>query len=372
MAIKQGSQAVITANLLVGGSPITLQESDAVTARLYSDDGVTPLGPPKALSATAIGADWSSGIVVAEFSSAEMALASPPSAVVLIELSSGGQSRSWRVRIEIEAVDAPSGSLLFADRAVTLARFRRDRIMMAAKGTMPNADLSDDYLWDKIRAAESEIAHELRVPLAPTTFFPFTPTADEIDALNGKPWGVDPGYDYSPQAFGYNDTWGMIKARNKPLISVSRVRFAYPGGDGSHYDLPLDWLRMDKKYGTIQFVPSSTAFVAPLNAFVMQAIGNGRTIPLAVQLTYVAGLENVPQNYPELLDVVLKKAAIKVIEDAFLPQSGSISADGLSQSMSVDIDKYHDQIDRILFGGKGSNGGLMAAIHGVRIGVLGG
>jgi len=71
------------------------------------------------------------------------------------------------------------------------------------------------------------------------------------------------------------------------------------------------------------------------------------------------------------LDAVLKKAALKILEDAFLPQSGSISADGLSQSMSVDMDKYHDAIDRILNGGKGSNGGLMTAIHGVRFGVMG-
>ena len=265
-----------------------------------------------------------------------------------------------------------AGSALFPNRLVAIAKMRRDRLMLAAKGALPEFVVSDDYIWDKLRAAEAEIAHELRVPMSPTTFFPFTPTADEIAALDGKPWGVDPGYDYDPQAFGYNDKWGLIKTRNKPLQSVSRVRFAYPGGNGSHYDLPLDWLRMDKKYGQIQFVPSSTAFIAPLNAFVMQAIGNGRTIPLAVQLTYVAGLENVPQNYPELLDVVLKKAALKIIEDAFLPQSGSISADGLSQSVSNDMEKHRDTIDNILFGGKGSNGGLMTAIHGVRFGSLGG
>jgi hypothetical protein len=61
---------------------------------------------------------------------------------------------------------------------------------------------------------------------------------------------------------------------------------------------------------------------------------------------------------------------LKVIDDGFLPQSGSISADGLSQSLSVDMDKYHDAIGRTLNGGKGSNGGLMTAIHGIRVGVV--
>jgi hypothetical protein len=275
------------------------------------------------------------------------------------------------IKEDAESVSA-FGSALFPNRFTAIKKLRTDRLLLAASGAMPSVELSDDYLWDKILAAEAEISHELRVPLQPTTFFPDTPTDDEIAALGGQPWGIDPGYDYSPEAFGYNDKWGMIKTRNKPLQSVSRVRFAYPGGELSHYDLPLDWLRMDKKYGQIQFVPSSTAFVAPLNAFVMQAIGNGRTIPLAIQVTYVAGLSDAAKTYPDLIDALLKKTMIKVIEDVFLPQSGSISADGLSQSMSVDMEKYHDTVDRILNGGKGSNGGLMTAIHGVRFASLGG
>lgn len=261
-------------------------------------------------------------------------------------------------------------SLLFPDPAAAIAKMRRDRLMIAASGAFPAVELDDEYLWDKLRAAESEMAHELRVPLVPTAFFPDTPTDAEIAALNGKPWGIDPGYDYQPADFAFNDKWGVIKLRNKPLHSVSRIRFAYPGGPTANYDLPLDWVRPDKKYGVIQFVPSSSAFAAPLNAFVMQAIGMGRTIPLAIQLTYVAGLQDAHLNFPELIDAILKKAALKIVEDAFLPASGSISADGLSQSMSNDMDKHHDTIDRILHGGKGSNGGLMAAIHGIRYGVM--
>lgn len=265
---------------------------------------------------------------------------------------------------------ATGGSALFPSRLVALAKLRRDRLMMAASGSMPDVSLSDDYLWDKLRAAESEMAHDLRVPLAPTAFFPDTPSEAEIVALNGMPWAIDAGYDYAPGDFGHNDKWGYIKLRNKPLQSVSRVRFAYPGGPTAHYDLPLDWLRMDKRHGQVQFVPSSTAFAAPLNAFVMQAIGNGRTIPLAIQITYVAGLPNAAGDFPELLDAIYKKASLKIIEDAYLPQSGSISADGLSQSISSDMDKHHDAIDRTIYGGKGTNGGLMTAIHGIRLGVL--
>ena len=57
---------------------------------------------------------------------------------------------------------------------------------------------------------------------------------------------------------------------------------------------------------------------------------------------------------------------LKIVADAFLPQSGSISADGLSQSLSVDMSKYSEFIDEALNGPHGSNGGLMTKIHGIR------
>jgi hypothetical protein len=62
---------------------------------------------------------------------------------------------------------------------------------------------------------------------------------------------------------------------------------------------------------------------------------------------------------------------LKVIEDGFLPSSGSISADGLSQSLSMDMEKYRDMISTTLFGPKGSNGGLLTAIHGIKLFTMG-
>lgn len=363
--IIAGQSASFSVTILRDGAPVAINPASTVTARLYSADGLTPLSGQVTLTAAT---GWDDGVVPVALSSVETSV---PTGEAMLVVSSSNPALVKRFRVVVESVGAFSRSALFV-KDIAVDKMRQDSLMLAARGAMPDIAVSDDYIWDKLRAAESEMAHDLRVPLVPTAFFPSTPSDAEIAALGGKPWAIDPGYDYAPQAFGYNDTWGMIKTRNKPLQSVSRVRFAYPGGDQSHYDLPLDWLRMDKKYGQIQFVPSSTAFVAPLNAFVMQAIGNGRTIPLAVQLTYVAGLENVAQNYPELLDAIYKKATIKVVEDLFLPQSGSISADGLSQSLSNDMDKHRDTVERVINGEKGTNGGLMTAIHGVRMAVLGG
>ncbi|HET8870434.1 MAG TPA: hypothetical protein VFM48_08315 [Aquabacterium sp.] len=347
------------------GAPVAIDQSSIVTAQLFSADGLTALSAAATLTANA---SWATGQVTVALSST---LTNVPTGDAMLVVTSTVPALVKRFSVSIESASYFERSTLFV-KDIAVDRMRQDTLLLAAKGVLPDISVTDDFLWDKLRAAESEMSHELRVPLAPTAFFPDTPTADQIAALNGMPWGIDPGYEYDPVAFGYNDKWGLIKTRQKPIQSVSLVRFAYPGGETAHYDLPLDWLRMDKKYGTIQFVPSSSAFIAPLNAFVMQAIGAGRIIPLAIQLNYVAGLENAQQKYPELIDAIFKKAAIKIVEDLYLPQSGSISADGLSQSMSVDLEKYRDSVDRIINGEKGTNGGLMTAIHGVRMGMLGG
>lgn len=372
MSLTQGRSAIVKATLKQSGVAVSFAPTAVITAALYSTDGSVPLGPPKVLLPTTHGADWTTGIVVATFTEVETAVISPPAAVVRFASTVDGQPAFWNITVPVDVEPDELVSRLFPVKAIALSRLRRDRLVLASRGVLPDVHLSDEFLWDKLRAAEYEMAHELRVPLSPTHFFPSDPTPAEIAALNGAPWGIDPGYDYAPTDFAFNDKWGTIKLRNKPLRQVTRVRFAYPGGPNAHYDLPLDWVRADKKYGMIQFVPSSTAFAAPLNSFVMQAIGQGRTIPLAIQVSYVAGLKDIHVNFPELLDAVYKKAAIKVIEDAFLPASGSISADGLSQSISHDMDKHYDSIERILHGGKGSNGGLMTVIHGVRLTSIGG
>lgn len=283
-------------------------------------------------------------------------------------VTTSGRRDSRVFLLYIKPASSNAGSV-FASRQLAIAKMRRDRLVLLGASILPSVTISDDLIWDKLRAAESTVAHELRVPLVPTAFFPSTPTNDEITALAGMPWKLDPGYDYNPNQFR-NESWGMIRMRNKPIREITKVEFKYLGN--AQYILPLDWVRLERRLGTVQFVPTTTAFAAPLATFMMQAVAGGRTLPLSIQMQYVAGIENASQNYPELIDLIYKTAALKLVQDAFLPQSGSISADGLSQSMSMDVSKYEDSIDRIMNGGKGSNGGLMVALHGVRMGFVGG
>lgn len=260
------------------------------------------------------------------------------------------------------------GSALFPSRMVALAKLRRDRIAMLAASLMPDLKLSDDFLWDKLLAAEATMAHMLRVPLQPTRFFPYDPTPEQVEALGSMPWAIDPPYDYNPSDW-HGDKWGFILTRQKPVQSVIGMKFVYPSPAQTIVDVPHDWIRVDRKYGHLQVVPTGTAYQTLLGGLFMSHLSGGKTLPFTVALDYVAGLAHVQTSHPDLIDAVVKLAVIKIVEDGFIPQSGSISADGLSQSVSVEVDKYHESVERVVNGADG-NGGLMAAIHGIRAMVL--
>jgi hypothetical protein len=260
---------------------------------------------------------------------------------------------------------------IFKNRTAIVSELRADRLALAASSVLPNVAVSDDFIYSKVLAAEAEIARRLRVHLEPTIIVPDDAAQTELDALAaaGQPWSQEAAYDYETDFF-IGDKWGYIITRNKPIVSVQSLKFVYPSALNQVFTIPPEWIRMDRKFGHIRLVPATQAFAAPLGAFLIQALSGGRLIPFMIQLRYTAGLQNVAMNWPDIMDVIKKRAVVGMITDAFLPQSGSISADGLSQSLSVDVEKYHESIDRAIDGPKGSNGGLISAIHGVRIGVM--
>lgn len=367
--ILAGQATQFPVTVQVDGAAAAIDPSSTVNAQLFSIDGSQSLSTVVACSSTATGANWPSGVVMVSLTSAETSSLTTGSAMLVLTSSSPAFVK--RFKVNVETATGPIRSTLFI-KDLVVEELRADRLMIASQNFFAGITLSDDFLWGKIVAAESEIKHTLRVPLVPTQFFAATPTSAEDLALTqpGVPTDIDAAYDYDPEFF-QGDKWGFIVTRQKPVQSVQRIRFAYPSPANLFFDIPLDWIRLDQKYGHIRLVPATSAFSAPLSAFMMQALGGGRTIPFMMQVTYIAGIADAWKDYPELIDVIKKLAVLKAVEDGFLPQSGSISADGLSQSMSVDMEKYRDTIDHILNGPKGSNGGLMTAIHGVRNSVMG-
>lgn len=258
---------------------------------------------------------------------------------------------------------------LFPNEETAVAYLRANQLLVAASGALPAVTLTDDYIYSSLLAAEASIARTLRVYLEPTLIISDDALPDEVAATEALdvPWAQEAAYDYTSDFF-QGDQWGFIVTKQRPIVSVQSISFNYPNPQPALFTVPIDWVRLNKKYGQINLVPQAAGYNLPLPFFLLQAMTGGRTIPFMVQVRYTAGLTDAVNNWPDLINVIYKQAVLNIIGDAFLPQSGSISADGLSQSISVDMGVYEDWIDRKLNGGKGSNGGLMAAIHGIRVG----
>jgi len=206
---------------------------------------------------------------------------------------------------------------------------------------------SKKLIWRKYLAAEKDIARRLRVFFEPTEVLPPSITQaykDSLDAAS-KPWIDDPGEDWDPQMFS-GRKWGWFSVRHRPITNILSIKFIYPGVDNELFDVPPSWFRPDKKYGTIQLVPDQDSIEAPLSAFWMRVVGGGRVIPHMLHLHYEAGISDITNDYPDILDLVKRATVLRLLDDAFLAQTSSISADGISESVSIDLDKYRDAMDK--------------------------
>lgn len=194
----------------------------------------------------------------------------------------------------------------------------------------------------KLKAAEAEVKRRLRILLEPTWVFSEDSTDIEIAARSpaDSPYLVDPGYDYHPDIY-IDNAWGWLSLRQKPLISVSKYYFFYAVGAPNFFQVPAEWLRLDKKFANVRILPSGPAgALLPLNAFLLSALTGGRTVPHFVRVVYKAGIVDVRTELPDLYDFILRVATLLYIRDGFPGSSESISADGLSQSRSFDLSAY--------------------------------
>jgi hypothetical protein len=224
--------------------------------------------------------------------------------------------------------------------ADALTQFRADQLpLLQANFPLPVAP-SDGLLTRKFEAAEGELQRELGVYLAPTMVFGGTePTDEQIAALNGAPYAIESGYDMTPDFFSVGQ-WGTLMLRSRPVKSITSMKFIYPSLNAQVIDMPMSWIQLDKRMGLINVVPGVGGLNVPLNIFAMQAMNSGTTVPNMIRVQYTAGLDASHFLYADVQDVCMRLVALRLLRDTFTPQSGSISADGLSQSQSVDLDKF--------------------------------
>lgn len=252
---------------------------------------------------------------------------------------------------------------LFPESSVAVSTLRQFLGQQGLAGSYL-AGLGDDVIWSALVAAEADAERALRVFFEPVVVLPESATPAERAALTdaGRRWTEEPGYDLEDELFA-GERWGYLVMRQRPVIQVDRVQLVYPLPTAGIFTVPPDWIRLDKKYGHLRVVPGSQSFAAPLSIGVLQALGGGRGIPQALHIRYVAGLEQAASRYPDLVDLVRRMAVLRLLQMQYLPTSASISADGLSESMGIDLAKYGDDINARLER-------LRQAIHGIQVSFL--
>lgn len=245
-----------------------------------------------------------------------------------------------------------------------MAEIRADRLMSLGQQYMPGPEPTDAYLARQVAAAEAELEEELRVFLTPVEVLPAGASDEERAAFDdlGIRWIEEPGYDWTPATWR-PDSWAYTVLRHAPVAALHSIQFVYPRPTQEVFDVPEDWIRLDRKIGHIRLFPTGAHMSAPFSGFWGHRMLGGRTVPQMIQVRYRAGLDNALALYPQLYDLILKRTTLMVLQDRFVPQSGSISADGLSQSFSLDLDKHGAALSQRV-------NALRDLLHGVRCMVI--
>lgn len=230
------------------------------------------------------------------------------------------------------------------DQDTAVDELKSGQLALVLRSYPQLAIISDDFIWQKIREAEQEVSRRLGIALIPTEIFPDPPTADELAALDGGAYKIEPGYDLTPGFFS-PDHWGMLQLRQKPVIAVHAVQLVYPLFQAQPIDIPASWVRVDHKYGQLNIVPSTLQGSATLSFFMTTSFYNSSTMPNMLRVRYSAGLTDASEFYPDIIGIINRLAIMRLLHDSFIPQSGTISADGLSQTRAVDTAKMQASID---------------------------
>lgn len=197
----------------------------------------------------------------------------------------------------------------------------------------------------KIRAAEDWYEHALHI------FFGERRVVSNPQGRGIAPANYDvavPALDYTRDLFA-DEQWGWLDLHYRPIVSISEFFFSYPGtGFAKSFDVPLEWLQVDYKYGTVRMVPTTgPAVMVTFNAWVMSVLAGGRGLPRSIYVDYVAGLsrEALLTDHQDLLEAVRIRACLLVFGIASTIRapglaSQSLSLDGLSRSQSFGQGKW--------------------------------
>lgn len=240
-------------------------------------------------------------------------------------------------------------SLLFL-RSDILGRIKSQQLsIMNNNGLIKLNNYSDDYIWQCINMAEASLERSLGVYLTPMLIVPDSATQDDITSLNNARvrYKIDPGHDYDSNKFITN--WNFINLRNRPIINIEKVDIQFPYPGVGTYQVPDTWVKVDKRGGTIQLVPGPLGVPGFLPQAISPYIIGFRDYPLSIKIRYLAGLINALRDYPEILEIITRMTIYTIISGSYTPVGGSISIDGMSQSLNyAPLLEYQATTDRMI------------------------
>ena len=202
---------------------------------------------------------------------------------------------------------------------------------------------SEDFLFQKLRAAEDEAEHDLGILLTEKRIRS-EPGEDDDDYDI-----AEPAYDFEALSF-LDEHYGYLRLRRGPVhrTPIPRVIFAYPNLDNKVFEVPSTWIKFDHRFGMIRLVPAQVPVFQPFTAAVLACFTGGRGVPQAIYVDYTAGFNSVQleDDWQDLLAYIRRSAILAIATDALFPSSGSISADGLSQSAGFAIKDYREDKEK--------------------------
>ncbi len=189
-------------------------------------------------------------------------------------------------------------------------------------------------LYDEaIAAAEANFERATRVLLSPKTIRT-RPRDDEEYDIADDPYTLHRAFSRRPV---------RIQLRWRPVLEVLSVRLEFDR-DSTILDVPLKWVRLDKRLGVITIVPfgaAAPAVAAAGASMWLPVLGRsmwpGDAVPQLVAVDYRAGYENAAED-PALADVrdcLARDAAWRVLEAVRSLVPNSVSLDGFTQNFDT-------------------------------------
>ena len=234
--------------------------------------------------------------------------------------------------------------------------------MITQSGLLNSEALTEVVITQKFNAAKAQAQRELRVFFEPTEILPSDVPQAEVDALvtANVAYHQESAYDYNPEMFS-NGTFGFMVTKQTPLIAVHSIEFAYPSSTNVLFTVPHEWIRLDKKYGHINLVPTMLSAAIPISSYLLNIITGGKAIPLMMRLRYRAGLTDVSNTYPDIIELLNRMTVLSILKGSFLPSSGTLSVDGISRTAQINMKDWQANIDDLM-------DSLRDSLHGVRLG----